>query len=225
MLPVLGAVGIGLKLLPQVPKMWGAVASIFGKGVPKSVEEAGKLAGEVMGKIERGEVSPEQIAVLEARIMEHKETMTQLQNEKEEMRLKDEQHQRDTQVQLWASEANSTDIEVKRTRPKILKEMWRTCQIFILVVVIAYAVATFMPIKIEKEVIKKGIPAVEMTYQKRDMSDFTLIVKYLGAFLFSTFSAGFLGYTVARTVDKKNPEAVKSEGATGKIMRAFLGGS
>ena len=37
-------------------------------------------------------------------------------------------------------------------------------------------------------------------------------------------SNGFLGYTVARTVDKRNPDAIKGGGVAGKLMKTFMGG-
>jgi len=214
--------GIGLSLLPQIPKMWDAVAGLFGKSVPKSIEEAGKLAGSIMGKIQKGEVPPEQMVALEARIMENKETIMKLQNEKEQMYLKDDQHKRDTHVQLWANEAASTDIEVKRTRPKILRQMWKTCQVYIFLVVVVYGAAMFMPIEYTTEVVKDGVAIQETTILQRDMSGFTAIVKYLGAFLFGTFTTGFLGYTAARTIDKKNPDAKNGLGVGAKLLQGFL---
>lgn len=214
--------GIGLSLLPQIPKLWGAVAGIFGKSVPKTIEEAGKLAGDVLGSMQKGKVPPEQMMALEARIMENKETIMKLQNEKEQMYLKDEQHKRDTQVQLWANDANSTDLEVKRTRPKILRQMWKTCQVYIFLVVVVYGAAMFIPIEHTTEVVKDGVAVKETVIVQRDMSGFTDIVKYLGYFLFGTFTAGFLGYTTARTIDKRNPNSKDGDGMGAKLLSTVL---
>jgi len=222
-LPLLPILGLGLKLLPQIPALATSVAGMFGKKVPDSVTGMAKLAADVTGMVESGNMPPEQKMELEARIMEHQETILKIQNDQEQMRLADDQHKRDTQVALWANEANSTDLEVKRTRPKILREMWRTCQWFIGAAVVVYGAATFLPIETSTQVVEDGVAVTKTVVTARDMSMFLPLIQYLGGFLFGTFSAGFLGYTVARTVDKKNPDAIASEGVAGKLMRTFLG--
>ena len=168
--------GLGLQLLPQIPKVWGAVAGMFGKDTPKSVTEAGDLAGEVLGMINSGQVPPEQQLQLESRLLEHNETILKLQNEREQMYLKDEQQKRDTQVALWANDQKSTDLEVQRTRPKILKEMWRTCQIFIFGTLVVFAAAMFMPIEVPTTEMVDGVEKVTMVKQARDMSTLIGIV-------------------------------------------------
>lgn len=214
--------GLGLQLLPQIPKLWGAVAGMFGKDTPQSVTEAGDLAGEVLGMIGKGQVSPEVQVQLEARMLEHKETILKLQNERDQMYLKDEQHKRDTQVALWANDQKSADLEVQRTRPRILKEMWRTCQIFIFGTLLIFGAAMFMPLEIPTTEVVDGVEKVTIVKQARDMGEFMAIVKYLGAFLFSTFTAGFLGYTTARTIDKRNPNAKNGQGIGSQLLNTVL---
>ncbi len=214
--------GLGLQLLPEIPKLWGAVAGLFGKETPKSVTEAGNLAGDVLGMIGRGEVSPEVQMQLEGRMLEHKEAIFKLQNEREQMYLKDEQHKRDTQVALWANDQKSADLEVQRTRPRILKQMWHTCQFFIFGTLIVFALAMFMPVETPVTTVVEGVEKVTMTKEPRKMDDFLGIVKYLGAFLFSTFTAGFLGYTAARTVDKRNPSAQNGQGLGSQLLGTVL---
>lgn len=89
----------GLALLPKIPEIWDAVAGLFGKKVPKSVEEAGKLAGEIIGGIEKGQIPIEQQIQLKSLFYAHEERIKELDLQEKQMYLTDTQDARKADVQ------------------------------------------------------------------------------------------------------------------------------
>lgn len=88
----------GLSLLPKLPEIWGAVAGLFGKGVPDTVEAAGKLAGEVVGMLENGQATPEQQIQLKTLMYTHEERILEENRKEQEMYLHDRQSARQADV-------------------------------------------------------------------------------------------------------------------------------
>jgi len=201
MAPLLTA---GLSLLPQLPKMWGAVAGIFGKKVPESVESAGKLAGEVMGLVQDGRATPEQTVMLEARIMEHKETILKIQNEQAEIARQSRKDQMSTTVQLMGQGLSSQDTYVARTRPKILRDLFAACVIYSLVCTILIAIMAVLKVP------------------KGTLDTIISLMQWFGAAEWGTFTTAFVGYTTARSVDKRSPELKDKNNMIGKLLKTAL---
>lgn len=88
----------GLSLLPKLPELWGAIAGLFGKKVPDTVEAAGKLAGEIMEGIEKGQVSTAEQMQLKSMLYAHEERIIELQNEETARYLQDRQNARQADV-------------------------------------------------------------------------------------------------------------------------------
>ena len=202
MLPAV--IATGLALLPKLPAAWGAIAGLFGKKVPDSIQAAGKMAGDVMGAMKRGEIPPEKIMEVKAIFYEHEEEMKKLENEERARELQHIEMQERNMQEMWANEIQSDDTFVKRTRPKILRQLFASC--------VAYAfLATFLI----------GF----LVYQKTDSATLQMaigMIKYLGGTLFATFSAAFLGYTAARSVDKRNSKAKDAVGVGASLLKTFL---
>jgi len=194
----------GLSLLPKIPAMWESVAGLFGKKVPASIAEAGKLAGELVGSFKAGEVPPEKQVELKAIFYEHEEEMARIKLQEKEAELGELQHQRDTQVALWANEQKSASIFVQETRPKILRDMWKFCQAFIILSLLAVFGCLILKVTIDN---------IKMLID---------VIKYMGGFLFGTFGAAFLGYSAARTIDKRNPNAKNGDDLMGKMLSKML---
>jgi hypothetical protein len=71
-------IGLGLSVLPKIPELWGKVAGLFGKEVPKSVQAAGQLAAEVQDMMKAGTVSPEVQAAMAAEFNRHEEKILEI---------------------------------------------------------------------------------------------------------------------------------------------------
>ena len=205
-LPVL--VGIGLSLLPKLPELWNTIAGMFGKKVPSSIEEAGKLAGDVLDSIKKGEISPEVQAQLEIRIMEHKERIQELLIEEKKVDLESKRIEYDevnAQKELEIAAYKTGDEYVARTRPMILRKMFGfVCMYSVyapLCVIAAYTV---------------GIPAAALTA-------FIEMLYWIGGFLFSTFGTAYLGYSAARTIDKRNPSLKNGNGFLSTLVNTATG--
>jgi len=201
MAPLLAA---GLSFLPQIPKMWGAVAGIFGKKPPATVEAAGKLAGEVADLVKGGQTTSEQDIMLQTAIMENKEVILQKQNDRAEIERQGRQDEMNATVQLMAQGINSQDPYVARTRPKILRDLFSSCVIYSITCIALIANMAIWGVK--KDVLDQVIE----------------IMKYFGAFQWGTFATAFVGYTTARTVDKKNPQIKEQGNMVGKLLKQIL---
>jgi len=86
-------IAAGLSLLPKLPEMWGEVAKLFNKKVPKGVEEASKLADTIMDELGKGKVPPEIQLRLKELFYAHQEKILELQ-------LKDVQNAREREVRI-----------------------------------------------------------------------------------------------------------------------------
>jgi len=194
----------GLSVLPEIPKLWGAVAGIFGKKVPESVESAAGLAGDVMGLVQGGQVTPEQSILLETRIMEHKETILQKQNERAEIERKARADEIGATVQLMGQGLTSQDAYVARTRPKILRDLFATCAIYSLACTILIVIMAIMKVP------------------KATLDVIISLMQWFGAAAWGTFTTAFVGYTTARSIDKRNPETKEQKNMIGKLVKAVL---
>lgn len=197
----------GLSLLPKIPEMWNTVAGLFGKKVPQSVVEAGNLADDVINSLKKGEVPPEVQVQLEQEINRHKEKMAELALQEKEQKfetdrlmVQDLQSIRDLEKASYAS----TDKFVAQTRPKILRDMWKLCMIFCIYAPLCVIAGHSI-----------GLSAVTLI-------SFVDMIKWIGGFLFPTFAASYLGYTGARTIDKKNPDYKNGDGVLNKIINMTI---
>ena len=192
----------GLSLLPKIPSIWGAIAGLFGKKVPDSVEAAGKLAGDVMNSFKAGEISPEVQLEMEKIMNDHKEEMAKI--TLEEHRLVAEGFAGVQQVEIESYK--SDDQYVRRTRPMLLRKLFYTCMGYVFFAPVVVIVASISVL---------GIKAAMLTAVIG-------IVKWIGGWLFSTFAAAYLGYTGARSLDKKDPSIKNKDNLVGTAMKYIL---
>jgi len=197
---VLPLIMAGLSLLPKVPSIWGSVAGLFGKKAPVSIVEAGKLAGEVVNAFKKDEVPPEIAAKLEEIMNEHKEEMAKIALEEHRLEFENAAGMQQLEIESYKSE----DEYVRRTRPKILRELFQAC--------IVYAI--FAPTL----VVVGSIAGIEATVMMACIG----MVKWIGGWLFGTFGTAYLGYAGARSVDKRNPNLKNNGSFLGKMVKAIL---
>ena len=197
MAPLVPLLLSGLTALPQ---LWDKVAGIFGKEVPQSVAQAGALAGEVQELLDSGKATPEQLLAVEQLASQERQAIRDHHYRMERLVVDDLASQRDAEKAAYAS----GDEYVARTRPQILREMWRTCQAFVLLAPVVILVARWLGI------------------QGEAMTELVGVIQWVGGWLFGTFGAAFLGYAAARTVDKRNPQAMDGGGALGRAVRLGL---
>lgn len=205
----------GLSLLPKIPAMWNAVAGMFGKKVPKGVEEAGSLAGEVMDAFKKGQLSPESQIKLKELMMEHEGEMARLAFEEKKLDFEEKKliHEdlndiRDLEKESYKSE----DQYVRRTRPKILRDLFTGC--------IAYAF--YAPLCVIA--ITAWSAAFPLTITASTVALVVGMIKWIGGWLFGTFSTAYIGYAAARTVDKKKPEFKNGNNMLNKAAKFMLEG-
>ena len=204
----------GLSLLPKIPDMWNAVAGLFGKKVPKSVEEAGKLAGEVINSFKKGELSPEAQIELEKEVNRHIERIKELALEEKELALKDKEldfkgeelivRNQESMNELEMEAYKSTDEFVRRTRPKMLRDFFK--------LVVGYVL--YAPLAL--------IAAKSVGFDAALLNTFTAMLEWIGGWVFGTFSAAYLGYTGARMVDKVNPNFKNGNGFLNKLVNKIV---
>lgn len=199
MIPALLATA--LPLLPKIPALAQTIAGIFGKKLPKTVNDAIQLGSEVSGMLSKGQVSPEQQVAMEAAVMAHKETIMKLANERMQIENATRKDQMAATVALWGQEVNSQNKFVAETRPKILRQLFWACTLY------AFT-ATFI--------------IGGMSYLKVDTATIVSLVKWIGGSLFGTFSTAFIGYTTARTVDKRNPNTKDQDSIIGSLVKLAL---
>lgn len=197
MAPLVPLLLSGLTALPQ---LWDKVAGIFGKEAPQSVAQAGALAGEVQELLDSGTATPEQRLAVEQLASQERQAIRDHHYRMERLVVDDLASQRDAEKAAYAS----GDEYVARTRPQILREMWRTCQVFVLLAPLVILAARWLGI------------------QGEAMTELVGVIQWVGGWLFGTFGAAFLGYSAARTVDKRNPQAVDGGGALGRAVRLGL---
>jgi len=186
--------GLGLSLLSEVPSLWKPVASIVGKVVPSSVSEAASLAGEVMSSMNKGEVSDEAFKKMEEEFDKHSEELAAAS-------LKEMESLKELEIAAY----KSGNKYVAETRPKILRRMFWLAAIF----------TFFAPISTVLGVYVGMSDAVFALYLP--------LLKWTGGFVFTTFTTAFTGYTVARTVDKRNPEFKNGHGLLNTIVKKVIG--
>ena len=193
-------IAAGLSLLPKVPSIWGSIAGLFGKKVPSSIQEAGKLAGEVMNAFKKDEVPPEIAAKLEEIMNEHKEEMAKIALEEHRLEFENAAGMQNLEIESYKSE----DEYVRRTRPKILRELFSAC--------VVYAISA--PILI----VVGSIAGIEATVMMACIG----VIKWIGGWLFGTFATAYLGYSGARSLDKRNPALKNGNNLLGKIVKTVL---
>jgi len=181
MTPLIAA---GLSLLPKLPEIWSSVASLFGKKAPDSVEEAGKLAGDILGAISKGAVPIERQIQLKTIMYQHEEKIREYTLKERELDYQHEQKKWETYAQIEAQDAASTNKFRAETRPKILRDLFKLTAGYVLFAPLALLAANVA-----------GMAAI---------AEFAGFLKWIGGFLFSTFGSAYLGYSVVRSAwDKK----------------------
>ena len=193
-------IAAGLSLLPKVPSIWGSIAGLFGKKVPSGIEEAGKLAGEVMNAFKKDEVPPEIAAKLEEIMNEHKEEMAKIALEEHRLEFENAAGMQNLEIESYKSE----DEYVRRTRPKILRDLFSACVVY----------AVFAPTLI----IVGSIAGIEAAVMLACIG----VIKWIGGWLFGTFATAYLGYSGARSLDKRNPALKNGNNLLGKIVKTVL---
>lgn len=185
-LPLLGL----LPLIKYIPDGIKAVGKLFGK---KEVEIAGDKAGnfidEVADMVTQNKISAEDRVELEKVLLQHKERLQELELEKmklekEELEMKYKDVEGARQVIMTALQ--SKDEFVRQTRPKILRRMfWLIpCSLFGIPILVLIG-------------FKSGLDAATM----KPLVDYVQSVTHWYMGLFGT---AFVGYTAARTIDKKS---------------------
>jgi len=194
----------GLSLLPKIPAIWASVAGLFGKKVPDSIEAAGKLAEELTAVVTSGNISPEAKVELEKIMASHEEEMAKIALEEKRLALegtkleyKDVQGVRDLEIAAY----QTGDEYIARTRPKLLRDMWTAIRIFIF----------YVPLCV--------IAGHTIGLSASVLLAFIGVVEWIGGWLFGTFGAAYLGYSAARSVDKKNPNFKNGGGILNKVVK------
>lgn len=210
MAPILLA---GLSLLPKIPKMWDAVAGLFGKKAPSGVMEAGELASGIMKDLKKDQISPEVQLKLEELCKEHEREMAKHALEEKKLKLdetkleyKDAAGVRELEIAAY----NVDDPLVRQTRPKILRKLFVGC--------IAYAF--YAPLSVIA--IAAWSAAFPLTITTSTVALVVSMVKWIGGWLFGTFSASYLGYATARSVDKRNPIYKEGNGLLNKGVKKIM---
>lgn len=193
-------IAAGLSLLPKIPSIWSSVAGLFGKKVPSSITEAGKLAGEVMGAFKKNEVPPEITAKLEEIMNEHKEEMAKIALEEHRLEFENVAGMQRLEIESY----KAGDEYVRRTRPMILRRLFYSCLVY----------AFFAPTLI----VVGSIAGVDAALMVTCIG----MVKWIGAWLFGTFGTAYLGYAGARSLDKRNPALKNGNNLLGKIVNTIL---
>uniref|UniRef100_A0A6M3IS22 Putative holin n=1 Tax=viral metagenome TaxID=1070528 RepID=A0A6M3IS22_9ZZZZ len=206
-MPIPALIGIGLSLLPKLPELWGGIAGLFGKKVPDTIKDAGKLAGEVSDMIRKGEISPDIQVQLEMKIMEYKERIQELLIEEKKIDLESKRIEYDeiqSKNDLEIAAYKSGDEYVARTRPMILRKLFGLVCLYSiyapLCVIAAYTI---------------GLPTAAIV-------SFTEMIYWIGGFLFGTFGTSYLGYSAARSLDKRNPNIKNGNGFLGTFMNKVV---
>jgi len=197
----------GLSLLPKIPKMWDAVAGLFGKKVPSGVKEAGKLASDIMGDFKKDQISPEVQVKLKELMMEHEEEMAKLALEEKKLEFEGTKLEYGDVAGVRELEMASYKVDdeyVRRTRPMILRKLFYGCLTFAFVA--PAAVVTMSLCSVAAATVASA----------------TGMVEWIGAWLFGTFSTAFLGYAAARSVDKKNPKFKEGTGLVNKSVKKIM---
>lgn len=202
---ILPLVTAGLSVLPKLPEAWEAVAGLFGKRVPDSIKAAGELAGEIIGEIEKGKVSAEQQIQLKSLFYEHEQRIQELSLREKEMEYEHLQRQNEQFVKLWTADTQSTNRFVAETRPLILRRFFWLCAI--------YSVVTPL----------SALGMVKLGLSSGDLGIYFGVLKWIGGWMFGTFTAGYLGYVAGRSIDKKSPHLKGQNDLLGKVLRGILG--
>jgi hypothetical protein len=197
MLPLIMA---GLSLLPKMPSVWEGVAGLFGKKMPGNTQEAGKLAGDIINAFKAGEISPEVQVKIERIMKEHEQEMARVSLEEHKLVVEGLAESQQVEIESYKSH----DEYVRRTRPMILRKLFYTCVGYVF----------FAPLMVGVAMIA-GAEAVVLTA-------FMGMLKWIGAWLFSTFATAYLGYAGARSLDKRNPGLKNGNNLLGSAMKFIL---
>jgi len=194
----------GLALLPKIPAMWSAISGLFKKKLPKNESEAIELSKEISDLYKKGNLDPLVQIQLEKIIKDHQAQMSMIALEKEKLFYGELQGLRELEIAAY----NSGDQYIARTRPGMLRKLFWLCVIYC-----GVAPLLIIGTMILTNIYKFDISLIE---------SFISLIKWIGGFIFSTFTSGYLGYSAARTIDKKNPEFKEKDTVMGKVVKNFL---
>lgn len=194
----------GLALLPKIPAMWSAISGLFKKKLPKTESEAIELSKEISDLYKKGNLDPLVQIQLEKIIKDHQAQMSMIALEKEKLFYGELQGLRELEIAAY----NSGDQYIARTRPGMLRKLFWLCVIY----------CGVTPLLIIGTLILANIYKFDISL----VESFISLIKWIGGFIFSTFTSGYLGYSAARTVDKKNPEFKEKDTVMGKVVKNFL---
>jgi len=190
----------GLALLPKIPAMWNSISSIFKKKIPKSESEAIELSKEISNLYKKGEIDPTVQLQLEKIIRDNQAQMSMIALEKEKLFYGELDGLKELEIAAY----NSGDKYISQTRPMILRNLFKLTVFYCL----------FAPLCI--------LAAHSLKMNEKVLLDFIGIIKWIGGFVFSTFISGYLGYSAARTIDKRSPEVKDANSIIGKVVKNFL---
>ena len=193
-MPIPALIATGLSLLPKLPALWESVANLFGKNTPKKVEEAADLAKGILDTIQKGNISPAQQVELQKIFASHEEEMARILLEEKKLEYSDIANQRE----LNKVYIQSSDEYVRRTRPKILRELFGLVAVYTILAPVLIFLST--------------------TLGSTNIETLTSVLLSIGKYLFSLFCLSYLGYTTARTMDKRNPTLKEQSNLLGKIV-------
>jgi len=191
---------IGLSLLPKIPSMWEKVAKLFKKDVPTLIQEAEELSKNIKNSYIKGEISKEDEYQLERIILEYRQEILRINLEEQKLLYQDIQGIRDLEIESY----KSNNIYISQTRPKILRGLFASCVIYSFFIPILIMICFLL--KIDIEILNSLIE----------------LIRWIGGFLFSTFISGYLGYTAARSMDKKNNNNNNNNNNIDKIIKNIL---
>ena len=190
-------IGLGLSLLPKIPEIWSAVASLFGKKAPESVTEAGKLAEEVLSSISSKTVSPEATLELEKLFAAREQRLAELTLEEKKLEFTGILGAQEVEKASYQSE----DEYVKRTRPAILRRLFSLI-----------ATYTFFAPSLIALCFYVNLP-------KEAISEIASMSSQAFLYLVGLFSIAFTGYNIVRTKEK----VAGVNQINGKVSTSLLG--
>lgn len=194
----------GLALLPKIPAMWSSISGLFKKKLPKTESEAIELSKEISDLYKKGNLDPMLQIQLEKIIKDHQAQMSMIALEKEKLFYGELQGLRELEIAAY----NSGDPLIAQTRPLMLRRLFNLavayciCAPILIIIIISLG-----------KIYSLDISLIEL---------FISLVKWIGGFIFSTFTSGYLGYSAARTIDKKNPDFKEKDTVMGKVVKNFL---
>ena len=195
-----------LPLVPKIPSLVNSVFSIFGKKPPKLLSDVETVVSSIVDDVAQNKITPEQKVNLEKVLMTHEKELLELSLKERELEQKGIANAFDLEKAAYGS----GDQFIARTRPTILRRLFTLCSIYVI----------FAPLLVLIGSLTVGASTL---VSSSTMAILISMLEHISGWLFGTFSAIFLGYTTARSLDKKNPDLKNGNGLINKVMKLGLG--